>query len=139
MRMVGRMLEIYQRRNLILTEANPGPQIDYVVTLQSNLTGTEEVFPARMTLRYVPDRLILKTNNLAEYYAEISNITFENFESAAVLLMDDFNNELVPRWISLRLDKQTADNDQVFHHETALEDRQPKWGNPRLLDRLERY
>tara|TARA_B100000674_G_scaffold460631_1_gene438885 strand:+ start:1311 stop:1712 length:402 start_codon:yes stop_codon:yes gene_type:complete len=133
------MLEIYQRRNLILTEPNPGPRIDYVVTLQSNLTGAKDVFPARLTLRYVPDRLILKTNSLAEYYAEIANIEFENFEAAAVLLMDDFNNELVPRWISLRLDKQTADNDQVFHHETALEDRQPKWGNPRLLDRLERY
>ena len=124
------MLEIFQRRNLILTEPNPGPQIDYVVTLQSNLTGADNVFPARMTLRYVPDRLILKTNTLAEYYAEIANIPFENFESSAVL---------VPRWISLRLDKQTADNDQIFHHETALEDRQPKWGNPRLLDRLERY
>ncbi|MEQ8392426.1 MAG: hypothetical protein RIG26_07475 [Thalassospira sp.] len=133
------MLEIYQRRNLILTETNPGPQVDYVVTLQSNLTGAKNVFPARMTLRYVPDRLILKTDDLAQYYAEISNIAFENFESAAVLLMDDFNNELVPRWISLRLDKQTADNDQIFHHEAALEDRQPKWGNPRLLDRLERY
>lgn len=133
------MLEIYQRRNLIQTEPNPGPQIDYVVTLQSNLTGSKDFFPARLTLRYVPDRLILKTNSLAEYYAEIANIEFENFEAAAVLLMDDFNNELVPRWISLRLDKQTADNDQVFHHETALEDRQPKWGNPRLLDRLERY
>ncbi|BDW87990.1 hypothetical protein MACH10_07710 [Thalassospira tepidiphila] len=133
------MLEIYQRRNLIQTEPNPGTRIDYVVTLQSNLTGAKDVFPARLTLRYVPDRLILKTSNLAEYYAEIASIEFENFEAAAVLLMDDFNNELVPRWISLRLDKQTADNDQVFHHETALEDRQPKWGNPRLLDRLERY
>ncbi|WP_417836776.1 hypothetical protein [Thalassospira tepidiphila] len=133
------MLEIYQRRNLIHTEPNPGTRIDYVVTLQSNLTGAKDVFPARLTLRYVPDRLILKTSNLAEYYAEIASIEFENFEAAAVLLMDDFNNELVPRWISLRLDKQTADNDQVFHHETALEDRQPKWGNPRLLDRLERY
>ena len=133
------MLEIYQRRNLIQTEPNPGTRIDYVVTLQSNLTGAKDVFPARLTLRYVPDRLILKTSNLAEYYAEIASIEFENFEAAAVLLMDDFNNELVPRWISLRLHKQTADNDQVFHHETALEDRQPKWGNPRLLDRLERY
>lgn len=133
------MLEIYQRRNLIQTEPNPGTRIDYVVTLQSNLTGAKDVFPARLTLRYVPDRLILKTSNLAKYYAEIASIEFENFEAAAVLLMDDFNNELVPRWISLRLDKQTADNDQVFHHETALEDRQPKWGNPRLLDRLERY
>lgn len=133
------MLEIYQRRNLIQTEPNPGTRIDYVVTLQSYLTGAKDVFPARLTLRYVPDRLILKTSNLAEYYAEIASIEFENFEAAAVLLMDDFNNELVPRWISLRLDKQTADNDQVFHHETALEDRQPKWGNPRLLDRLERY
>ncbi|NJB76078.1 hypothetical protein [Thalassospira tepidiphila] len=133
------MLEIYQRRNLIQTEPNPGTRIDYVVTLQSNLTGAKDVFPARLTLRYVPDRLILKTSNLAEYYAEIASIEFENFEAAAVLLMDDFNNELVPRWISLRLGKQTADNDQVFHHETALEDRQPKWGNPRLLDRLERY
>lgn len=133
------MLEIYQRRNLILTEPNPGPALDYVVTLQSNLTGCEKVFPARMTLRYVPDRLILKPDHLREYYAEIENIAFDSFESAAVLLMDDFNNELVPRWINLRLDKQTADNDQVFHHETALEDRQPKWNNPRLLDRLERY
>ena len=133
------MLEIYQRRNLIQTQSNPGPRIDYVVTLQSNLAGAKDIFPARLTLRYVPDRLILKTDSLAAYYAEIAKIAFENFEAAAVLLMDDFNNELVPRWINLRLDKQTADNDQVFHHETALEDRQPKWGNPRLLDRLERY
>ncbi len=99
----------------------------------------ENVFPARMTLRYVPDKLILKTDCLTEYYAEIKRIAFDNFESAAVLLMDDFNNELVPRWINLRLDTQTSVNDQIRYHETALEDRQPKWNNPRLLDRLERY
>ncbi|MCC9624151.1 hypothetical protein LPB41_20920 [Thalassospira sp. MA62] len=133
------MLEIYQRRNLIETESNPGPALDYVVTLQSNLAGDENVFPARMTLRYVPDKLILKPACLKAYYAEIANIEFGSFESAAVLLMDDFNNELVPRWINLRLDKQTADNAQVQNHETALEDRQPKWHNARLLDRLERY
>ena len=133
------MLEIFERRNLLLTEHNPGAQLDYVGTLQSELSGCETVFPARMTLRYVPDRLIIKPDCLAEYFAEIARIPFDNFETAAVLLMEDFNNEIIPRWINLRLDKQKADNASVQHHEAALEDRQPKWHNPRLLDRLERY
>ena len=57
------MLEIYQRRNLILTEPNPGPRIDYVVTLQSNLTGDKDVFPARLTLRYVKPPLKTASRN----------------------------------------------------------------------------
>lgn len=133
------MLEIFERRNLIETGPNPGSQFDYVVTLQSELTGASTVFPARLTLRYVPDRLILAPGCLKEYFKEVEAIDFENLEKAAVMLMEDFNNELVPRWINLRLDKHTADSDSVQHHEAALEDRQPKWNNPRLLDRLERY
>ncbi|MFH1805552.1 MAG: hypothetical protein ABID63_11765 [Pseudomonadota bacterium] len=133
------MLEIFQRRNLLLTEGNPGSGLDYVVTLQGTLKGSSVVFPARLTLRYVPDRLILRPDCLGAYFAEIETIVFDNFETAAVMLMEDFNNELVPRWINLRIDKQTADNKSVAHHEAALEDRQPKWNNPRLLERLERY
>ena len=133
------MLEIFERRNLIETEANPGPQLDYVVTLHSELRGAQNVFPARLSLRYVPDRLLLKPGCLATYFQEIETIDFINLEQAAVLLMEDFNNELVPRWINMRLDKHTADNGTVQHHEATLEDRQPRWNNARLIERLERY
>ncbi|MEQ5775197.1 MULTISPECIES: hypothetical protein [unclassified Thalassospira] len=133
------MLEIFERRNLLETEANPGIQFDYVVTLQSELTGAENVFPARLSLRYVPDRLLLKPACLATYFQEIETITFDNLEQAAVLLMEDFNNELVPRWINMRLNKHTADSGTVQHHEATLEDRQPRWHNARLIERLERY
>ncbi|WP_339780144.1 hypothetical protein [uncultured Thalassospira sp.] len=133
------MLEIFERRNLLQTEANPGIQFDYVVTLQSELHGAKNVFPAQLSLRYVPDRLLLKSDCLAAYFQEIGTITFDNLEQAAVLLMEDFNNELVPRWINMRLNKYTADNDTVHHHEATLEDRQPRWHNTRLLERLERY
>jgi 7-cyano-7-deazaguanine reductase len=133
------MLEIFERRNLLETEANPGIQFDYVVTLQSELTGAENVFPARLSLRYVPDRLLLKPACLASYFQEIETITFDNLEQAAVLLMEDFNNELVPRWINMRLNKHTADSGTVQHHEATLEDRQPRWHNARLIERLERY
>ena len=133
------MLEIFERRNLLETEANPGIQFDYVVTLQSELTGAENVFPARLSLRYVPDRLLLKPTCLATYFQEIETITFDNLEQAAVLLMEDFNNELVPRWINMRLNKHTADSGTVQHHEATLEDRQPRWHNARLIERLERY
>ena len=133
------MLEIFERRNLLETEANPGIQFDYVVTLQSELTGAENVFPARLSLRYVPDRLLLKPACLATYFQEIETITFDNLEQAAVLLMEDFNNELVPRWINMRINKHTADSGTVQHHEATLEDRQPRWHNARLIERLERY
>ncbi|OSQ39666.1 hypothetical protein [Thalassospira mesophila] len=133
------MLEIFERRNLLETETNPGIQFDYVVTLQSELGGAQNVFPARLTLRYIPDRLILKPACLATYFQEIETIVFDNLEQAAVLLMEDFNNELIPRWINMRLNKHTADNASVQHHEATMEDRQPRWHNARLLERLERY
>ena len=55
------------------------------------------------------------------------------------MILDDVNNEVVPRWVQVTV---TAPGDRaagVDGHGVMLEDRQPRWDNPALLSRLERY
>lgn len=133
------MLEIFERRNLIRTAPNPGKKLDYVVTIHKTVSGSSPLFPAELVLRYVPDKLVVIPESLETYFQEVSEISFENFENAAVLLLDDFNNELVPRWICLHLEKKDTSQDHIQFHQATIEDHQPKWHNERLLERLAKY
>jgi 7-cyano-7-deazaguanine reductase len=48
-------------------------------------------------------------------------------------VLDDLNNELVPRWVEL-----TVERDAPLPHRVVIEDRQPNWDNPQLMARLRR-
>ena len=132
------MLDLSARRQLLLHDANPSGRIDYVVSLSGPIPGDTPPFPARLSLRYVPDRLILRPDCLKAYLAALRGMEWSALEALAVTVMDDFNNELVPRWILVAIHHDADRVPAIDRHAIVLEDRQPRWDNRRLLDRLEK-
>ena len=77
------------------------------------------------------DRLVLETQAFENYLAAMSQEPWDNLEHAAVTLLDDIHDQLIARWIQLSVTGGQG-------HSILLEDRQPKWENPQLLQRLRR-
>jgi NADPH-dependent 7-cyano-7-deazaguanine reductase QueF len=113
------------RRAALVSAAAPGPHLDYVVTLSAQVRAAE------VTLRYVPDRLILEPGAFAGYAAALAG-DWDSPEKLAIAVLDDVNNEVVPRWlqVTVRADRPEGS------HAVAATDRQPNWKNPSLMARL---
>ena len=132
------MLELRERRLLLTTIANPSGRLDYVVSIEGSISLPDPHGPVTLSLRYIPDRDVLNPECLAPYYQEIAGAGWESLEEVAVTLLDDINNEVVPRWLSVALIRRDRATPEREKHGVILEDRQPRWDNPRLLNRLER-
>lgn len=78
---------------------------------------------AAVKVRYVPDRLTATAESAASYFAALD--ANASVEVVALMVLDDFNNELVPRWIEVSVRR-----DQPLRHWAQVEDRQPGWDNP---------
>jgi len=122
------------RRDKIITLANKRENLDYVVARREQIPSTmiagSKVADIDLHLHYVPDRYILSPNDGISIY--LNELTGENWaapEELAQAILDDLNNELVPRW--LRLQFMVGDG-----HGLILEDRKPNWRNEGLLSRL---
>ena len=116
-------------RTQLQSVANPNPKIDYISLLQATVPNSELL----ITLSYVPDKLVLLTKAFQEYlkYLELDEILA--LEPIALRLLDDINNEVVPRWAEIKIST-------CFGAETSssviVVDQQPRWANPGLLARL---
>jgi hypothetical protein len=117
---------IAHRRAPLISIANAGSRLDYLVTLSA------EIGAARVRLRYVPDRLVLAPGALTTYAAGFGDIRMSP-ERLAMTVIDDVSNEVVPRWIEVTIETSGAE-----HHMVVVADGQPNWSNPALLARLER-
>jgi len=115
------------RRVLLATTANPGVEHDLLVTLHQSVSPDRTV-----TVRYVPDRLVLDVAAGAPYWRHPDLSGIATPEALAALVLDDFNNEVVPRWIEIEVAGPS------HGHRVAVSDRQPRWDNPALLDRLQK-
>lgn len=109
-------------RELLIAAPSPDPRHDYLVGLE----GT--VGDAAVAVRYVPDRLVATAQSAAGYFAALDGNA--SVETLALTALDDFNNELVPRWIEVRVRRE-----QPLPHWAAVEDRQPGWDNPLMSTR----
>ncbi|KAA0579740.1 hypothetical protein FZ983_15110 [Azospirillum sp. B21] len=113
------------RRERLTTRPSPDARHDYLVELRGEpMAGT------RLTLRLVPDRLVPEPASVAAYLAEFAGFT-DGLEALALAILDDLNNELVPRWVEVVLE-----SDMPLPHRVVIEDRQPNWDNPQLMGRL---
>lgn len=124
--------EISLRRTRLEVQANPGLTLDYLSVLGANLPGKN----VSVTLRYVPDKLTLPADAFSDYLANFAIEPQRSLEELALAVLDDINNEVVPRWVQIvaaRTDPGLAG------HQVIIEDRQPKWDNSALLARLARY
>ena len=128
-------MDMNARRALLATAASPGgSRLDYMVSLGGELAGAADGAPLAVTLRYVPDRLTLDPASFARYLAAVGDAGLGSVEAVGVAVLEDVNNEVVPRWIQVAV--AAGGNAGAGPVGVLLEDRQPKWDNPALLSRL---
>ena len=127
--------ERIRRQSAIATTPNPIPQTDYLCHLSGKLTssGGQTI---TVELRYVPDKWILLPAALADYLHALSPPDREALELTASLVIDDLNNQLVARWLQIVLIGPPEAGADITAHRILLEDRQPQWDNPALLQRI---
>jgi len=125
--------EAQGRRDLIASENNPLLSLDYVATLKGEIPASDGTDGTRITIRYVPDKLVFDDSSWAAYLAAVA-LVGPGLETVAATVIADLNNELVPRWVHVEI----ADDDaaESTGHGVVMEDRQPNWDNPGLLRRL---
>ena len=129
-------MDLHARRNFLETTSNPDKRLDYVVTLQGTVRHQGNDGPtASVRLRYVPDVLILPPHAFIAYLGALSGLEWPSLEQLANVVLDDFNNEVVPRWVQLNV-SAPFEGDMEGEHSVTLEDLQPTWQNERLISRL---
>lgn len=127
------------RREFLTPHPSPGSQLDYVVHLTGNLPGSAQSAPVAVTVRYVPDKSILEPRSLHNYLKNLKNLDLDSLEAVGVAILDDVNNEVVPRWVQVAISSERRGENPKEEHGVLLEDRQPKWDNPSLLGQLRRF
>ena len=113
------------RRAAVVALANPRNRLDYTVRLSRTLELTGGLGRVTVSIRYVPDALVMDATCLANYCTVLADQEWDSLEMLAACILDDLNNELVPRWVRVRL---TSTLDQgTTQAELVMEDRQPNW------------
>lgn len=105
---------------------NPRSGLDYIVLLESTAARAG----CRVRLRYVPDKLILDSASFAEHLASLPPVENGHFETLALALLDEINNEIVPRWLQIAA---SAGSGASPAETVIVTDRQPNWDNPEIL------
>ncbi len=127
-------MDLLQRRGHLAVSPNPDPAKEYVATLEERMAAGGGVGKIDVALRYVPDRNILDPASFAAYLGVLGGIAWNSLEETAVTIIDDINNEVVPRWARVVL--SIKEGEAASGHSVLLEDRQPKWDNQALISRL---
>jgi NADPH-dependent 7-cyano-7-deazaguanine reductase QueF len=115
------------RREHLETGENPNAKVDYIVTLSGTISQT-----CRVDIRYIPDLAILKPASLSTYLETVGTMAWDRLEALGLTILNDLNNEVIPRWVQVTVWGKSAD----MAHRVTLEDRQPRWDNPTLLSRI---
>lgn len=123
-------MDVQSRRALLTCDSNPDDMSDYLVSLGGQLTiRGHGAFDVRVT--YVPDAFILNIVSLHSYLTSLGNFPEMTPERSGKTLLEDANNELIPRWIRVTLigrpEVQTAGS-----YRCLFQDYQPNWSNPAL-------
>ena len=113
-------------RTFLKTTPNPNPKLDYVTELRKQFSST-----LRVTLTYVPDKLLLRPEAFTAYLDAALPTLAEPYESFAHVFLEDVNNEVVPRWLRIEIISETIPTRHI-----VLIDSQPKWNNAPLLASL---
>ena len=116
------------RRSLLTATPNPEGRLDYLVSLSGRLSA-DQGSPITLTIRYVPDRLIVSSAAWMAYTARLSDHETGTLESLASVILSDFANELVPRWLEVRLRHALPDGGVQA---VGMQERQPQWSDAGL-------
>jgi 7-cyano-7-deazaguanine reductase len=120
-----------RRQERLTFRANPRNNLDYVMMLE----GCVAHHGHHVHLTYVPDKLVLAAESFGVYLAAFDAGAPPMIELVAFDILDDINNEIVPRWVQVIV---TAPHDGPGPQpqKVIVEDRQPNWDNPRVLAHL---
>jgi 7-cyano-7-deazaguanine reductase len=129
-------MDIQKRRTLLVCERNPDIKLDYVISITGHMAIPGEVDSSAIHLRYVPDKAILNPASFGRYLDTLGTLAWETLEEVAAAILNDVNNELVPRWLQVSISAPDQVHPGIDRHEVLLEDRQPNWDNAGLLSRL---
>ena len=125
------------RRSHIKTTPNPDERLDYVVTLTGTLGFVAGPGSCKISMRYIPDKLIISHGSFAVYLSALGGMEWANLEEAATAILEDMGNEVVARWIQVKASLSDDRTPSAPSHEIVLEDKQPQWENVSLLARLQ--
>lgn len=126
------------RRSLLSATANPQTDLDYVVTLGATLTVRLSERPAErvlVTVRYVPDRSLAERQSFTAYLQALESALHVSLEGLALAMLNDLNNEIVPRLVQVRAAVMN-ETESLVEESVWLEDKQPRWSNDLLIARL---
>ncbi len=57
-------------------------------------------------------------------------------EELALAIIEDINNEVVPRWVQVQIETRTdTPQPNASAYRVLIEDRQPNWDNPQITAR----
>ena len=118
------------RRQHLQTQANPNPKVDYLSVVRDTVGGDE----ISVLLRYVPDKLVMPPTAFTAYLKAFHTADFHSLETFALTLLEDINNEVVPRWVEITV-TQSSSGWSPGHSVTVV-DQQPRWNNTGLLSRI---
>lgn len=113
--------------SLFTGRSNPRSSLDYIVVLAGVLDSAH----LAIRLRYIPDKLLVDGASFSAYLAFLDSADPASPELVAFALLDEMNNEIVPRWLQIAVSSGGSEGETVI-----IEDRQPNWENPGILDRL---
>ena len=119
------------RREQLAAELAPETKTDYLITLNSETDASK----TQIQLCYVPDKYVLNPISFEHYLSTLYQTDWQNLETLALAILDDINNEVVPRWAQIVLN--SGNDKSSSGHRVLVEDRQPNWENVSLLRRLE--
>ena len=114
-------------RHLLQCGSNPNPALDYLIMIDDCAPKTDW----SIALRYVPDKLIVEPDAIARYVERLVTQGDAGAEKIALAILEDLNNETVPRWIEVACAHRGTPQ-----HRVLIGDRQPNWENSGLLARL---
>jgi NADPH-dependent 7-cyano-7-deazaguanine reductase QueF len=126
------------RRLLLVGADNPQVDLDYVVTLVATLAVRLTSRPperVKVAVRYVPDRLLVDRQSFTAYLQAVEGAPHETLESMALAILNDLNNEIVPRLVQVNA-AVFNEAESLVEESVWLEDKQPRWSNPVLQARL---
>ena len=81
------------------TYNNPDSRKNWVITAKISS-------PEKITLRFVPDKLIADHNSLKIFIIEYLEQTWASPEEMLLKIIEAINNELVPRWVEVIYEKE---------------------------------
>ena len=123
-------MDVQSRRALLTCDSNTNDRSDYLISLGDSLImGDHGTFDVRVT--YVPDSFILNVTSFHSYLMALGNSTEVTPERSGKILLEDVNNELVPRWVRVTLIGRPATAVGVSYR-CLFQDSQPNWSNPSL-------